>query len=381
MKVLFVSGATVFNNTGGSELQVHGLGDYLLGRGHSVIYYFREYVSDLPTQTTWKGAVVYRNERLRGNYLGLLHDAVRLEEIVRKEAPDILFARCFRSLFVLRRVSIKTGVPFVYQIPFALKREFFGLKHQLKSIQKSPSLAIYGFFSRRALTDAAMLLTVSKAEAVVVQEVLGVEATTIYNMHPLPNCPVEKAERPLVVWINNIKRIKRPEKFIELVSRCSDTGARFIMSGRVSDDRYGREISQKIKRTSGIEFIGSTTLEQANYILARAAVNVITSVSEGFSNGMIQGWLRATPTITTVDKDHVVTGNKLGFLVHNSEEMEEKLRYLLDNPTERANMGHRSQEYANRHHNIDIQGQKYMKVFEDVCGIQELSQACKLKKD
>lgn len=367
MKVLIVNGSSVFDNLAGSEMQMRSIGRYLIEQGHSVVYYFRQCSPDKPPSESRDGATVYENLRPHGEWLGPLRDARRLESIVRNEAPDLLFSRCIRSLFVMGWASFRTGVPFVYQVPFSLAPSFFGLG-QLTCLRKSVPLTIYGFFSRCALKHASRLLTISDDDAAFLGSFLGLHATTIYNMHPVPDAPAKKDYPPIVVWINNIKTVKRPEMFIELAIRCADTGVRFVMSGLMPTNRYGRQIRRQIEVARNLEYIGPTTLAEANDLLARATVNVVNSESEGFGNGNIQGWFRETPTITTVDKDQVIARNMIGFHVSSADEMEEKLRLLLNNPEECAAMGRRAHQYAVKNHSIELQGPKYLRVFESVCG-------------
>ena len=72
-----------------------------------------------------------------------------------------------------------------------------------------------------------------------------------------------------------------------------------------------------------LEYIGPTTLDEANGLLVAASINVLTSISEGFPNGTIQGWLRETSTITTIDKDQVIMRQKIGFHVSSIDMMED----------------------------------------------------------
>ncbi len=363
MKILIVSGSSVFDNLAGSEMQMRGLGEYLLGQGHDVVYYFREFFPHKAIREVYEGSVIYRNTRSHGRVLGLMRDAERLVAVVREELPDVLYARCFRSVYVLDRGSRMTGVPFVYQFPFALDHRFFGFT-QLKNIRKSIPLTAYGYFSRRALKNAAKVLTVSHDEAKVLEEVLGLNAQTIYNMHPVPNALQNKESPPLVVWINNIKSIKRPELFVELASRCQDVNARFVMSGRMGNGKSDQILLQRIESIKNLEYIGPTMFSAANAMLEKASINIVTSLSEGFPNGTIQGWFRETPTVSTVDKDQVITRNKIGFHVYDLNDMEAKLRFLLSSPDECVMMGQRARRYAIANHSIKSQGPKYLEVFE-----------------
>jgi glycosyltransferase involved in cell wall biosynthesis len=378
MKIVIVSGTSVFDNLAGSEMQMRQLGAYLVKQGHSVVYYFREYVADKPSCHVQEGATVYRNQRQHGNLLGPIRDVMRLKSIAAKEKPNLLYTRCIRSLFVLDRVSHTIQIPFVYHVPMALDKTNFSFVYHLKNFRKSIIQTIYGYFSFRGLKNAARLLTISNEDAKVLKETLGLEAETIYNMHPTPAATTRKAEKPIVVWINNIKAIKRPEHFIELASRCEDTEALFIMSGCLPKDNYGKRINRQILKARSLQYIGPTSLDMANSLLSDAYINIVTSQNEGFGNGNIQGWFRETPTVTTVDKDRVVERNMIGFHVSNLDEMEKKLRHLLKNQQLCIEMGKRARAYAIENHSVDIQGPKYINLFENV--VRESRRLCFIRK-
>lgn len=53
----------MFDNIGGSEMQMRTLGGYLLEQGHVVVYFFREFVPEKTSREIHDGAIVYRNER------------------------------------------------------------------------------------------------------------------------------------------------------------------------------------------------------------------------------------------------------------------------------------------------------------------------------
>ena len=366
MKILIVGQSSIFDNLGGSEMQIQQLCKYLVENGHSVVFYFHEYLPDHPDRFERHGAAIYQDTRHHCCLTAPLFQLRRLAKVIIEERPALLYARCIQSLFLIRRTAEATGVPFVYHVPFQLTPELLTFGHALATLRKTKWKCLTNYLSLLAIKHASTLLCVSNEEKTVLADCLGREAKTIYNMHPIPDVPRKKASPPVVVWINNIKLVKQPGLFVDLAARCHDTKARFVMSGSMRSGRSAENLRQRIEATRNLDYIGPTTLDEANALLAEATVNVVTSKREGFPNGSIQGWLRETPTITTVDKDQVITRNKIGFHVSSVDEMEEKLRFLLDNPQTCEEMGKRAREYAINHHDIETIGKQYLEVFNSV---------------
>ena len=195
---------------------------------------------------------------------------------------------------------------------------------------------------------------------------MNINSTTIYNMHPVPNTPFVKSNPPLVVWINNIKKIKRPELFIKLAKRCKNLNAKFTLAGRLQKGLWGENFLKKISETSNIDYIGEITLQKANELLDKASINVVTSKSEGFGNSNIQGWLRETPTVSLIDPDNILKKNSIGFHSKNLEQMVNHVIYLIKNGDIRKEMGKRARQYAVKNHNIEKIGINYLEIFKDL---------------
>lgn len=367
LNVLMVHGSSIFDNIGGSEYQMRTLADFLVQNGYGVSFYFPECVSGRHDHYEINGMRVYQDFQRYPEAIAPAFSIRRLKDIVRQEQISLIYARCIRSLFFIQQVSKKTGIPFVYHIPFGLSRERFSFLSALKWIRKTKSRWLYEYLSYRAMRDVTQILCLCNEDKDFVSYYLGRSAKTIYNMQSVPPKSAAKVSPPKIIWVNNIKIWKRTEFFIDLAQRCRDIDAEFIMVGSIGNDSYHRSLRRQIDQTPNLQFLGNRPQDEVNALLAEASVYVLTSdATEGFSNGIIQGWFRGTPTITTIDKDRVITSHQIGFHISTLNEMEEKLRFLLNNPEERAAMGQRARAYAIDNHSTESQGPKYLEIFSKI---------------
>ena len=105
------------------------------------------------------------------------------------------------------------------------------------------------------LRRAAHVVLQTNHQARMLQETYGrVAALVVHNCQPLPDQLPRRDGQPLrVVWIGNLRPIKRPELFVELARRLTHvSNAEFLLVGRVYDGRYS-DIAQarERRRTSG----------------------------------------------------------------------------------------------------------------------------------
>lgn len=367
MRVLLVHGCTVFDNLGGSEVQLNYIARFLRTRGHQVLFYTMDHTPEKPDAEECDGFTLYRNTLIKPGIFSSICHVRHILRIVQSVDVDLLFARSLRSVYVLHRVSRITGVPFVYQLPCMFDESLYSVRVAVRSIRKLHTSSFGALLAPWYFWKADRVLTVSRDDALRISTRFKIPVQAIYNMHPVPPVNTKiSSDGVRIVWLHNIKPLKRPEMFIELARRCVDTTARFVMAGLLPNGAYGKRVCDAMGSTPNIEYRGRISLAESNDLLGTAALNIVTSHSEGFSNVSIQGWLFRVPVITTIDKDDVVARNGIGAAVTNVEELEGKVRFYLNNPDELASAGHRAREYALKMHNIDSNGPLYERLFGEV---------------
>ena len=176
---------------------------------------------------------------------------------------------------------------------------------------------------------------------------------------------------PVVAWVANVKRLKRPKLFVELARACSDLPARFLLVGGRAPRNAGlrRQVMRLSSRLNNLEVRWAVPFEQTNEVLSAASLLVNTSTSEGFPNTFVQAWLRQTPVVSlALDPDGVLTRDRIGICSGSFRRMVEDVRRLLSDHALRTEMGKRARAYASAEHDLTEKLKQYADVFDSLQG-------------
>ena len=192
--------------------------------------------------------------------------------------------------------------------------------------------------------------------------------TILPNIHPLPECKIEKRGPIKVVWITNIKSLKQPDIFLKLAKKFeSYSEIEFIMIGREPSNPKFNALMREIKQQKNLYYLEELPIIEVNKFLCNSHILVNTSIYEGFPNTFIQAWMREVPVVSlNVDPDDVIKKNNIGFHSKTFEQMVKDVRFLIKHSEIRKEMGKRAREYAVREHDINKIIPKYIDVFENL---------------
>ncbi len=279
--------------------------------------------------------------------------------------PDVIYQRGDRShLGIAARWCKKNDKKLVLGISMNLncnKRDILNLKTNLFSY---PSRIIDGFFTFVGIENADIIIAQTNRQQQLLKQNYKRDSILIPNGLPVPPPPFEKNEPPIVSWIANIKRLKRPEIFIKLAEKCKNLNVKFVYAGRPSESSYQNMLMEKTKQLPNLEYLGEIPFEKTNELLSKSSLLVNTSSTEGFSNTYIQAWMRKTPVVTlNCDPDDLIKKYKIGFHSGSFNQLVEDVRYLIENKDERKEMGRKARKYAVEKHDIIKIGKKYLDTF------------------
>ena len=115
-----------------------------------------------------------------------------------------------------------------------------------------------------------------------------------------------------VLWISNLRHVKRPDRLLELARAMPD--CRFHMAGGPSPDEEDvfRRIEVEARAIPNLTFHGGVPYLDVGALFARARLFANTSDLEGFPNTFLQAWVRGIPVVTMFDPDDVVQREGLG---------------------------------------------------------------------
>ncbi len=211
-------------------------------------------------------------------------------------------------------------------------------------------------FFEYGIKNTDMIVTQTKDQSNVLFRDYGRRATLIVpNFHPKPSESLIKNSTKNIVWIGNIKDIKRPELFIQLAEKLLDlTNVKFRMIGVKSDNiKWQKLLEQKVDTLDNIEYLGAINHEAVKRVLACSHILINTSKWEGFSNTFIESWMREVPVVTLgINPDGVFTKNRIGYCSSSLDDMTEKVRQLIINDNLRNEYGKNASEYAQKNHSI-----------------------------
>ncbi|MFZ7126473.1 MAG: glycosyltransferase family 4 protein [Desulfobacterales bacterium] len=166
-----------------------------------------------------------------------------------------------------------------------------------------------------------------------------------------------------VLWVNNIRRFKRPELFIELSKQLPSH--RFVMIGGPiwGMETYYAKIENEANRIDNLEFKGFVPYASVNRYFARSKIFVNTSDSEGFPNSYLQAWIRGVPVISFFDPDRLITTQGLGAATRDLHEMRVMVEHLLNSVEARSKLSERVRKYALTNHIPGSVAKKYEESF------------------
>lgn len=201
---------------------------------------------------------------------------------------------------------------------------------------------LYAYGLRRA--DAILVQSAAQAAALRRHFGLGGEPA---GMLVAPAPPAARRDID-VLWIGNIRRVKRPDRLLALAAQMPEAAIHMV-GGPVPDEAalYG-EIRRDAARYPNLTFRGAVPYGDANALYGRARLLANTSEVEGFPNAYLQSWALGVPAVTFNDPDGVIARHGLGAAVASVPEMRDSIRRLLGEPGALAAAGTRCRTYLQR---------------------------------
>ena len=202
-----------------------------------------------------------------------------------------------------------------------------------------------------------------RADLVAVQT--GVQARMLEENHDLRSSVVNMLVEPPprraagepeqrkdidVLWIGNLRALKRPELALELARQLPQVS--FVLAGgplpSVASRIYFEDVKAAAARLPNVRMPGAVRYTDSGAWVDRAKVFLNTSSIEGFPNTFLQAWIRGVPVVSFFDPDGLIRRLQLGAVTHSLDDMREAIRGLLDVKPYRENIGRRARDFVAR---------------------------------
>jgi glycosyltransferase involved in cell wall biosynthesis len=348
--------------TGGTEAQAWMLACELARRGWDVHY--ASEMNDVPRPPQLDGVTLHGLPESPSYWRG---NRRPLRDLMRELRPDVIYTRIFSRYLGYAVMDAPPGAFTVWST--ASGNDGRGWPYLVLGRKSSPPLVFlrrlpvylwHNYLARQGRQRAQLVLAQQRDQQRDLAR-LGIHAEILRNSHaPVPEKEVQRHEgKPLILWADSIKLIKRPEVFLELARRCRDLPAEFLMIGRVDHESYSSRINTAVRDLPNFRYGGFVPLTEAEQVFRRAHLHVKTSLPlEGFPNTFVQAWLYGVPVVALEnDPEGLLNEQHLGVRASNVNELEQAVRDLVNHPEKRREIGDRARSFAvcefDLQHNVD----------------------------
>ena len=299
--------------------------------------------------------VKYKNNGRLKKYADFFY-IFRLYRILKVLKPDVIYQNGESSLisaaaFYSKRYKCNLIWHVASDSNVVDKRKYFLLRHAHKLLDRK-------LFKYGAKIAHHIIVQTNYQKKIV--ELFNKNAKThlVRNYHPFPVELPMATKKNQIIWVANLKLLKRPELFINL-SNCLyknniDVNCIMIGSPGIHTSSYQQSLEKKINEVPNLFWLNKKPIEVVNDYINESKILVNTSKWEGFPNTYIQAWARETPVVTlSCDPDSLIKDLGIGICSGNFKKLVDDISKLLNDDKLRSTMGQMAKKYALKYHSLD----------------------------
>ena len=209
---------------------------------------------------------------------------------------------------------------------------------------------LYNYGLRRADLVAAQ----TQRQAQMLRENHAIESVVL-NMMVEPPRNVGAIEKDIdVLWVSNLRALKRPELALELARQLPQVTFSLVGGPMPGGEIYYEDVRAAAARLPNVKMHGAVRYADSGTLFDRAKIFLNTSSIEGFPNTFLQAWIRGVPVVSFFDPDSLVQRLQLGHIANSVDEMREAIRSLLEDDSARQQIGRRARDFATREYTTGV---------------------------
>ncbi|MDK9557285.1 glycosyltransferase family 4 protein [Marinobacter sp. M216] len=346
---------------GGAELQLKYFSEFLISRGYHVhfIYLDRTEKTVHGGNLTLHPIKFFHCSGRFGKYWFLYK--WKLSKILDDIDPDFLISRTRSSWSgIAARYASKNQ-----------KRHIHYVASDNDVVFKKPGCyrvfdSIESVFYKRTFEGASKVICQNHFQKEALSKRFKIDPTIQTQAAPFPESSVQEKSSDVirVVWIANMKQLKRPELFLSLAKRFEGReNLHFTMVGGDQEGKYQRELNGR-KTQKNFTYIGKADNQEVNRLLAQSHILVNTSDYEGFSNTFVQAWMRGVYVVSlNSDPSGLMKRNRLGEKTRTFDRLCEVIEDLSSKPAALADRSYDIAKYALENHSVEA---VYSRSFQEI---------------
>lgn len=365
--ICFLLPGWVTKHTGGAELQCYMLSEELIKRGWRI-----EVITDAKSKFNYSKSK-YFNPEIQYFYLKRSKS-----KIITALKVFILLFRT-KSYYYYNRTDARTmrGVCSVYCILLKKKmiyalsgddeiyfncyfERYRNQRMSLKNILKSIDAYVFDSLIGRNSYKPDLVISQTAYQKKMLKIHTGLESTVIPNSRNFDISIIDYHKENIILWVGNLRPIKRPELFLSIVDIIELTNWKFVMIGNAYG--YIEEIN-KVKNPN-FQYLGELSYKETNKWFKKAKILINTSLSEGFSNTFIQAWCHRVFVLSlNVDPDGLLSNKSYGICANgNFTQLKQEIINVANNYDDYHAMLDKAYAFASKKFEL----RKNMNIFESL---------------
>jgi glycosyltransferase involved in cell wall biosynthesis len=348
------------HGVGGAELQQTLLAKALAAQGYDVSMVVADYGQ--PDGAVWDGIKTYKAYRPAAGIpvLRFIHPRwTSLWAAMKRARADIYYTSCAGAL--LGQVVLFArlhGVQVVFRIasnsdcdPAALLIRYWRDKR------------LYRYGLRRA--DLVLAQTPGQQQALLKN--FRRESRVVASMTDTNGRRPSFEERDIsVLWVGNIRALKRPELLLEAARKLPRLQFHIIGGPMPGSESLYEKVRDTASRIPNVRFHGPIPYQEVGDFYERARVFVGTSEIEGFPNTYLQAWARGTPVVAFLDPEQLIARHGMGRAVTSVTQMCAEIVALSDDRHAWEIASQRSREYMDNRFNLTRMTAPYIEALSNL---------------
>jgi glycosyltransferase involved in cell wall biosynthesis len=335
------------HGVGGEQVQHTLLARALARRGHEVSMVVGDYGQADAARVD--GITLHKAHRLRGGVpvLRFFHPRLTgLWSALRRADADVYYLSCAGQ-----QIAIAAAFARLHR-----RRLVFRIAHD-RDCEPDALLVphrhdrwMYGWGLRRA----DVVLAQSQQQAVRLKANYGLDSQLAAMLvDPPGQVPSFEAREVDVLWVNNLRPFKRPDRLLTLARALPHLRFEMIGGTQSGHEAMYTQIQAEVQTLPNLRFLGPVPYHEVNGHYERARVFVNTSDSEGFPNSYLQAWRRGTPSVAFFDPDAVIARHGLGAAVPDDDAMAAEVARLATQREPWAAAHRRCLDFMDGHYGDD----------------------------
>lgn len=213
---------------------------------------------------------------------------------------------------------------------------------------------------RFGLERADLVAAQSNRQAALLEQSFQRRSVVVDMAVAVPAIPRDRRFDFDVLWVNNLRPLKRPSHVLRLAERLPQYKFGIVGGAVPGCESFYAEIAREAESYKNVCLVGPVPFNAVDEYFLRSRVFINTSEIEGFPNSILQAWAAGLPVVSYFDPDGINTRCDLGRCPADIDAMASAVRLYLENLSLREETGVRARLYVAKHHAPQAVAMKYI---------------------